>query len=300
VKRQLASLVEGQRRDYDAHFSHVKHQITLAPPSAALRLHYVRTDANGEPRFQELARLLARYITLYCFTAEKRKNLSQQDQNEMFMQARDLFRRAARSGQAGELLVYFLLETVLGAPQAIKKMAMTTNPKDERKGSDGVHLLWDDERDVLEVIFAESKIWKSFSDALRGAFESIDEFHSGRTKRHEINVVTSSYSSLNPKLQAAVKSYIEEENVSKCRFAQACLIGFEWEEYKCLRDSRREKFIVEFERRYLQWATKATNSINEKLGAFRHKHLRFEFFLLPFSNVEAFRLWFEQELTGKS
>jgi hypothetical protein len=135
----------------------------------------------------------------------------------MFMRARDLFRESANSGQVGELLVYFLLETVLHAPQALKKMPMTTNPNEERKGSDGVHLRWDE--GVLELIFAESKIWKSFPDALRDAFASMEQFHDSRTKQHEVNAFTSGFSNLDSELQKKVLPYIEGDNVSNCRLA---------------------------------------------------------------------------------
>jgi hypothetical protein len=216
----------------------------------------------------------------------------------MYMQARDLFRRAANSGQAGELLVYFLLETVLHAPQVLKKMPMTTNANEERKGSDGVHLLWDESTQILELVFAEVKIWNSFPQALAKAFESMESFHDSRTKRHEVNAVTSAFSNLDSKLQEKVMSYVEGENVSNCRHAQACLIGFNWAEYKCLADSRREDFIKEFDKRYRAWATGIRTDLNDRLKAFKHKHLRFEFFMIPFQDVEAFRGWFEEALTG--
>ena len=155
----LEGLLEAQRADYDANFSHIDHKVVCdEAPSASIRLHFVRADASGQPRFRELARLLVRYITVYCVRAERRKDLPELQRNEMFMQCRDLFVPLKDSGQVGELLIYFLLETVLYAPQALKKMPMTTNPNEERKGSDGVHLLWDEQASVLELIFAESKI----------------------------------------------------------------------------------------------------------------------------------------------
>lgn len=295
----LESLLEAQRADYDASFSHVDHDIALdEPPTAGIRLHFVKTDASGEPRFRELARLLARYITQFCYSAERRKDLTEPQRNEMYMQARDLFRQSERSGQVGELLIYFLLETVLRAPQAIKKMPMTTNPKEERKGSDGVHVRWEKEPGVLELIFAESKIYKSFSDALRDAFISMEEFHDSVTKRHEINTVTAGFSDLSPDLQGRLVSYIEGENVSNCRHVQACLIGFNWTEYECLCDGRRGAFIKEFEQRYKEWAKSMRKNLNDKLKEFKHKQLRFEFFMLPFKDVEAFRTWFREELSG--
>jgi HamA len=299
VMNSLEGLLEAQHSHYDANFSHVEHEITCdEPPNATIRLHFVKSDASGEPRFQELARLLARYITLYCFKAERRKDLLELERNEMFMQARDLFRSSENSGQAGELLVYFLLETVLNAPQALKKMLMTTNPREERKGSDGVHLRWIEEAGILEIIFAESKIWKSFPSALADAFASMEKFHDSRTRQHEINAFTSGFSNLDQQLQEKIVSYVEGENASNCRMAQACLIGFNWDEYECLTDGRRADFIKEFDDRYRIWATGIRDSLNAKLRAFKHKNLRFEFFMLPFKDVEAFRIWFREALGG--
>jgi Cap4 SAVED domain len=216
----------------------------------------------------------------------------------MYMKARDLFRLEAGTGQVGELLVYFLLETVLHAPQALKKMLMTSNPREERKGSDGVHLRWHEDTGVLELIFAESKLWKSFSDGLTAAFKSMDEFHDSRTKQLEINTVTAGFLSLSPELQTKVSSYIEGENASSFWESQACLIGFDWQEYRCLTDGRREKFVKEFENRYRNWMIARRDTLNLKLKNFKHKDLRFEFFILPFSDVEAFRNWFIEALTG--
>jgi hypothetical protein len=293
-------LLEAQRADYDANFSHIEHDVLCdEPPSATIRLHFVKPDGSGEPRFREIARILARHITLYCFTAERRKDLSQTEYVETVMQARELFRQSDTSGQVGELLIYFLLETVLRAPQAIKKMPMTTNQKEERKGSDGVHVRWDDGAQMLELIFAESKIWESFSDALRDAFASMEQFHDSRTKRHEINTFTSGFSNLTAELQERIVSYIEGQNTSKCRLAQACLIGFNWKEYECLNDARRAEFVRQFEERYRAWAVAMRDSLNDKLQRFKHKHLRFEFFIIPFKDVKAFRACFLEDLTGK-
>lgn len=299
MQSSLERLLEAQREDYEANFSHVEHAVACAePPKATVRLHFVKADASGEPRFRELARVLVRYITLYCFRAERRKELSELDRNELFMRARDLFRAEHTSGQVGELLIYFLLETVLKAPQVLKKMPMTTNPKEERKGSDGVHLRWDADNEVLEIIFAESKIQASFTAALADAFASIERFHDSRTKRHEINAFTSEFSNLSPALQREVLSYIEGENTSKCRLTQACLIGFNWCDYKCLRDGRRTDFIKNFDDRYRTWAAGIHNSLNSRLHACTHKHLTFEFFFLPFEDVDVFRNSFLGDLSG--
>lgn len=300
VLADLKKLIAVRDDDYRACFSLLEHTYEItAPVRATLRLHYVRADASGEPVFDKLAWMLVKYITVYCFTVQKRRGLDELEHNELFMQARDLFRDTESSGQAGELLIYFLLETVLNAPQALKKMPITTNAKDERKGSDGLHLRWNEKDDLLELIFAESKLWASFSSALGDAFKSIEAFHSSRNKQHEVNAFTATFTLLEEDLRRRVISYVDGENIDRTRTVQACLIGFDWDEYKCLDDGRRAAFVSEFDSRYRLWAASAVAAITEHLKRCSQKQLTFEFFLLPFRDVAQFRQRFNQAL-GRS
>jgi hypothetical protein len=234
---------------------------------------------------------------MYCFDALKRSNLSETEHNVLFMEARDLFRKSPTSGQIGELLIYFLLEAVLAAPQAIRKMPLTTNIKEERKGSDGVHIRWDSDEEALEIYFAESKIWGDFTAALNDAFKSIKAFHSGGMRQHELNMFGTHFKLLDPELQARVVSYIEGENVPNTRLIHACVIGFDWKEYKCLDDARRKEFILEFEERYRHWGKDAVKKVEAGLTTLPQQ-LSFEFFFVPFKSVQMFRDLFEKALRG--
>lgn len=239
-----------------------------------------------------------RYITFYCFDQLKRKDLDDVEKSALFMEARDLFRKSPTSGQPGEMLIYFLLESVLCAPQGFRKMPLTTNPGEERKGSDGVHIKWNPELEVLDIFFAESKVRANFTEALTDTFVTLEKFHAGGMKQHELNLFSTHFKLLDSDLQMKILSYIEGENASKSRLNQASLIGFEWEEYKCLDDSRRRQFLLEFKQRYSEWGREALTKTESHLATFRHKYLRFEFFFVPFKNVQQFRDWFEQALRG--
>lgn len=178
VKTEIERLLETRQKDFDAHLGQLgTPRVCNGEIDASVRLHFVLADASGEPRVRELASMLVGYITKYCFDATKRKDLDEVDRNLLFVEARDLFRKAAKSGQAGELLIYFLLEAVLKAPQALRKMVITTNPKDERKGSDGMHFSWNQDLEILELYFAESKVWNDFGAALSDAIASVEKFH---------------------------------------------------------------------------------------------------------------------------
>ncbi len=209
------------------------------------------------------------------------------------MEARKLFRTHATTGQPGELLVYFLIEAVLQAPQVLKKMPITTNPNEERKGSDGVHARWGAGQ-LLEVMFAEAKLYEDFDAALGAAFKSMTEFHDSATKDLEINYFLNTYTVLDPEQRKLISSYVEGENRDKCQQAHVCLIGYDWQEYGHLKSAtEKEKFLQEFEQRYLAWAREEmAPALRAELRKFKHAHLKFEFFFLPFTSVDNFRQLF--------
>lgn len=78
-------------------------------------------------------------------------------------------------GELGELLLYCFLEGHLNAPKILTKMEMKTTNSLYVNGSDGVHLLNNGDG-TYKLIFGESKLYKSLSDALNEAFKSINGF----------------------------------------------------------------------------------------------------------------------------
>lgn len=298
MKVNLHALLEVDKKDYSSLFSTVEHEITCGEvPAASVRLHFIRHDAGGLVPMGKVVDTLISYITHFCFTSERRADLNEQARNRAFVEAKRLFRTSPTTGQPGELLVYFLIEAVLQAPQVLKKMLITTNPNDERKGSDGVHIRWAGEEDILEVIFAEAKLHKNFDAALTDAFSSMTTFHNSATKSLEINYFLNAFSLLTPEQQKVITSYVEGENKGKCQEVHVCLIGHTWEEYECLKTAEKKKFLEEFEERYLTWAREEMKpKLHAALAAFTHSHLRFEFFFLPFTSVDNFRQLFLENL----
>jgi Cap4 SAVED domain len=298
LRVDLHALLEVDRKDYSSLFSTVEHDIACGEiPSASIRLHFIRHDAGGLVAMSKVVETLISYITHFCFTSERRANLGEQARNRAFMEAKRLFRKSPTSGQPGELLVYFLIEAVLQAPQVLKKMLITTNPNDERKGSDGVHVRWGSDKDLLEVIFAEAKLHKSFAAALTSAFTSMNDFHNSKTKNLEINYFLNAFSLLSPEQQKVIASYVEGENKAKCQEVHACLIGYSWKEYECLKDEKKKAFLEEFESRYLTWVSSEMRpKLNAELASFPHSHLNFEFFFLPLASVDNFRSLFLESL----
>ena len=83
--------------------------------------------------------------------------------------------------------------------------------------------------ELLEVIFAEAKLYEDFGAALTNAFLSMTEFHNSATKDLEINYFLNSFSLLNDEQQNVVTSYVEGQNKGKCQEVHVCLIGHTWD-----------------------------------------------------------------------
>lgn len=298
MKVNLHALLEVDKKDYSDLFSTVEHEISCGEvPATAVRLHFVRHDAGGLVPMGKVVDTLISYITHFCFTSERRADLGEQARNRTFVEAKRLFRTYPTTGQPGELLIYFLIEAVLQAPQVLKKMLITTNPNDERKGSDGVHIRRAPDADLLEVIFAEAKLHKDFAAALASAFASMTEFHNSATKELEINYFLNTFSLLSPEEQEVISSYVEGANKEKCQQVHVCLIGYTWKEYECLKSPEKKKFLEEFDERYRAWAlAEMKPKLDAELATFSHSHLRFEFFFLPFTSVDNFRALFLESL----
>jgi hypothetical protein len=274
--------------------------LDFSPLDARLRLHYVKFD-NGRPKFQELAAVLAEHIVYYCITTQRQvKAITTDDKIGLFQEAASLFRRSQNSGEPGELLLYFLLEAVLGAPQAICKMSLKTNRKDEVKGSDGIHLQWDEGKQKLTVYFGEAKLYKDLSGALTSAFESMEGFHAEGAEAHEIFLASSHFNLLSDAVKEKVCDLMDKRLSGSYDLCHACFIGTDWAHYLKFQDpDQRNDLVRQFQTEYKKRGTEIFKLFSDRLGAFSKRHLRFEFFYIPFESVEQFRLWFFNQLPKK-
>lgn len=289
--KKLKEYIESCDARYQACIDKIDTKFEIQGIKANLRFKYVKFDGNGVPKFSTLAEVLADHLAQYCFSIQRRGNPKNMlDHARLNREARKLLRKIGTSGESGEILLYFLIESVLKAPQLVAKMDLKTNPKMEVHGSDGIHFAWNDEDGLLDIFFGEAKLEKNLSTAFKDALESISGFHKERLDEHELSLVTGHFKWADEKLRAKVLKYIDRQSpVPDCRYNQACLIGWSWPRYKKLYTKDRLKFLEEFEDIYKKRANGIAKLVQEKFDDFELKHLRFEVFFLPFESVQAFR-----------
>lgn len=271
---------------------------SITQPFATLRFHHLRLDANGEPKFKELAHVLADHIVEYCFSARRRNGAQKPHEiSKLNREARSYCRKFATSGEAGEMLLYFLLEAVLGAPQMVAKMELKTNPRMEGHGSDGIHLKWHNADNLIDIFFGEAKLEQSIYSALDSVLESLEKFHQDKLMEHEFGMVTSFYKHADDKTREAVLALVDRQSPgNNCRINHACLVGYNWDEYTKLGQGHAAKLEADFRARYTSDLPRLTELLQKRLSKFSKPTLRFEVFFLPFRTVQEFRDAFNEAL----
>jgi len=259
---------------------------------ANVRFQHLRFDTKtGEPLFRKLAGCLADHLVSYCFSAKRRgKPRTDEDRHKLHREARELLRLTPTSGESGEALIYFLLEAVLDAPQMVAKMDLKTNRRVESLGSDGIHMKWNDADRFLDIYFAEAKLEKTVATAVGNAVASLEDFHDKRQYEHELRLVTGHFKHADERARRAIIRIIDGKNLdADCRIRHACLIGYDWNEYKKLPDLMVRELTTEFRRRYAADRDRLHGLVEKHFAGFKRKTLEFEIFFLPFTNVQDFR-----------
>jgi hypothetical protein len=302
---ELAKYLEVSQVNFHVCLAEIDHEIAISTPNAAIHLHHVKFDpTTGEPKFDVLAGVLAKHIVRFSLSASTREDVRKRadhdgHEGELYMIARDYFRKIQNAGEVGELLLFFLLEAAFGAPQVVCKMELKTNPQDEIKGADGIHVKWDDNGDHLDVYLGESKLFQDISGALTSALTSISEFNQLGRLDAELHLVTSHFKHLSPALKTAVTAFTNRDTAAKeCHVIHACLIGWDWNEYKKLNSPQRDEVLKEFETTYRKYGANIEAMLKNRLEGFAYKHLTFKFLFLPFRDVGQFRRAFYKELCG--
>lgn len=292
--------------DYHECIGMLEHKYSIDGINAEIRMHYLKLDGNGRPMVKALAKMLYTYIIDYCISARNRSEpLTSRQSAKLVKQARDLFRHPEvsddspdKTGEAGELLLYFLIEAILKAPQVVSKMELKTNHKDEVKGSDGIHARFNQETGLVDFFFGESKLYKESSIAIAEAIKSVEQFHDIEMYEHEFTMVTKHFKYADEKTREAISSLVVhgEPGTGVC-INHACLIGYDFKGFDDLsRTGTPDEILEEFLEKFITDGKRLTNLIQKRFDDFGKKHIKFDVFFLPFPSVVEFRNAFNAAL----
>jgi hypothetical protein len=301
----LDALISASETRLLKYVGHLEGAHSLNGIEGTTHLHYIRFDGNGEILLGGLAELMYQHAIDYCISARDRPtSLTAPEAARLTKEARKLFIHPPASvedpdqtGEAGEMLLYLLMETILKAPQVVAKMELKTNPSLEINGSDGIHMAWNEADSIVDVYFGESKIYQDLGGAMSAALKSIDAFHEKDLCRHEFLMVTKHFKHSNSKVRDAVGELLTDGVPSSgVRINHACLIGFNWKDYTDIFSCPGSSRLDELKAKYANDAQRILSICETKLASFKNKHVRLAVFFMPFRNVQELRDAFNHAL----
>ncbi|MCR3962864.1 DUF1837 domain-containing protein [Aeromonas veronii] len=303
--KNIESKISVESRDFSNCIDVIEHDYIITGVETTIRLHHLKFDGNKRPMVSALADTLYAYIIDYCLSAKNRNGpLTNKQSALLTKEARKLFRHPTvtdespdKTGEAGETLLYFLMEAVLKAPQMVSKMELKTNHRDEVKGSDGIHAKWNEEIDMVDFYFGESKLYKCVSSAIDSALKSIESFYDVKMYAHEFSMVTKHFKYADDAVKEEISNlFINGNPGPNVRINHACLIGYDFQGYVDVINEPLRDMPSRFKDVFLKDSERLIKLLQKKLDSFGKKQLVFDIFLLPFPSVVEFRNAFNESL----
>lgn len=280
----IQRLVRGDVADLDAYLVSVGDEAVLDGTQTTCRCHFIVRDGNGRPRVKGLARRLSQQAIDYCIprsrVAEATAHLNETGSTEQFAQimaeAQGLFASLEKSGEGGELLLFFLLERLLGAPQLLCKMSLKTSSEMHFHGADGIHVkALPDGR--LAVYWCESKLHANAGSAMDACLESVAPFlldEGGGASERDLLLVRDHLDTGDEELdRRMIRYFISEEPEVRLREVRgASLVGFDLDDYPVPHEDDGRTVATQVLEQLAKWFDRIASNV--------HKH---ELDAIPFS-----------------
>jgi len=147
----LAHLVRDGGKDPHAYLDSLEAETSVTDTQTAIRWHRIGHDATlDRPDTEKLIdRLFCLLVDFACTRNERdeavlavKETGSMQAVSALHEKARRLFTTSAKTGEVGELMLYFLAEHLLKYPQILCKMPLKTNPNVHAHGANAPDKAW--------------------------------------------------------------------------------------------------------------------------------------------------------------
>ncbi|OUJ10785.1 hypothetical protein HK26_08180 [Acetobacter okinawensis] len=267
----------------------------------------------GGPNIDALVQYIYRSLVPFCLPRGEVKRVldaawAAHDANAIITlgdRARELFVRtrgaALNGGEAGELLLFLILEAVVKAPLLISKMSLKTNSNMNVHGRDGIHVRYCPDLKGLVLHLGEAKLHTGLATAVDDAIGSIVDYLSDLSLRtREIDIINGNMdlTGLAPEvqgyLQDTLNPYISPPPVFHT--VHTCFIGFNYHVYSKVAKLSGDAIESTFQQIYAKRAGEIAALIQKKVGNTLPEPNRLRFFVMPFPDLTVFRKAFAQKL----
>lgn len=294
--------------EVDSYLETICVETAVAGTKTKIRWHRIAHDGTlNKPDVEKLVgKLMKLLVDFACPRSEidaahdrYAKTRSSEGFTGLQEKARSLFTKADRSGEVGELLLFYLAERLLGYPQVLCKMPLKTNPNVHAHGADGVHASIHPITGHLRLHWGEAKLWADFGAALNDCCISLQEMllsppGAKKTKKRDLELLRDNIDLTSPVVEAAIMQYLNPDNSlsNKVEFCGLALVGFDYADYRALCDEFAKPDAAAVGIRTAEWAEKIKKALekHELIG------LTIDTLCVPCISVEDIRNAFKKAL----
>jgi hypothetical protein len=237
---------------------------------------------NNHKDFFDLVKdeILHSFVFPYSEVQKKLVSNTQKEKDELLAKAVRKISSHTAKGELGELILFALIETFIGAPKILSKISMKTNPNMPVFGADGVHAQF--EQSGIKVYLGESKIHQDFGGAATDAAESM-----GKAKKNfqqEFDLLDSyiDFSGMDENSRASIidllNPYCDVKNENNISFA--CFIGFSSSAFY---DKKSTPKYSDYE---IKFGQEKAEQFEEKINNMGVSPERVVLFTLPFMDID--------------
>ena len=285
--------------------------IAIKDTNARGYIYSLTLDWNWRLRLEELIDYMILNIVNYAIPKkqrdEARDHLIKTGSSEKLIflekEAKQLFVNLKKTWEGWEMLLYLLIQEVLGFPQLLAKMPLKTSWKVHYQWVDWIHVNYDTVNQKLELYWWESKMYSKITTAITDCLDSLkgyllDPYWSSSTQTRDIQLVTSNISnSINdPKYEELLVQYFDKDNKNSNSivYKGACFIWFDANIYPSSPNSGVSMIDIEesIQKQYEAWL----KSLSTKIWINKIETFEIHIFLIPFPSVAEFRKYFLNQI----
>ncbi len=164
IEKAIESLLTGGKGELFTRLEILGEKLPISETNAKGYCYCVKLDADGNHRTEDLIQFITHKIVDYSIPKKEIDIAKEHDKQtgstskviELHSKAKSLFTELEKTGEFGELLLYTLVQEVLGLPQLISKMSLKTSGKLHYQGADGIHVKYESSTDSLSLYWGES------------------------------------------------------------------------------------------------------------------------------------------------
>lgn len=247
----------------------------------------------------------------FALSRKTKEYLGKTGSMKLSKEVRSKFKNLKKNqGELGEFLLFCFLEGHLGAPKILSKMELKTSSEMYVNGADGLHYLKLPNGD-FQLIFGESKLYKSINDGLRNAFKSISKFKNAvNTNGENTSGITFERSLMSSNLDRETFSEEEKNFLSNIIYpkpgesefevddAFGIFVGYEVDFENERRKLKNKEFRTHVKKCVIEKINSQLNNMQNYIKEFDLHGHTFYIYILPFSRLDESRKLILQELIG--